>query len=285
MKKIGKAAVTAFLAGLLTAGIMGSPAVSAADNSGENLVGVSDTAAAPTTEAGNILPPNISKPGSSSGSAFTTASNGHKVAIDPGHQGNWIDMSDPEPVAPGSSETKARATTGTTGVYSGLNEFELNLQVSLLLKEELIKRGYEVVMTREDNDANISNMERAQLAANEGAEILVRIHANGSDDHSVNGALVMVPSPENPYVGHLYSQCYSLGENILNAYCAGTGFASLGIQYYDNMSGINWSTIPVTILEMGFMSNESDDLTMADSSFWPVMAEGVANGIDSYFAQ
>lgn len=282
MHKLKKAAAAVFFAGLFAAGIAGASAVSASDSSAENLVGVDH---APVTEEGNILPPNISKPGSSSGNAFGTSLNGHKVAIDPGHQGNWVDMSAQEPMAPGSSETKAKATTGTTGVYSGLHEFELNLQVSLLLKEELISRGYEVVMTREDNDTAISNMERAQLAANEGAEILVRIHANGSDDHSVNGTLAMVPSPDNPYVGHLYSQCYSLGESVLNAYCENTGFTNLGVQYYDNMSGINWSTIPVTILEMGFMSNESDDLTMADSSFWPVMAEGIANGIDNYFAQ
>lgn len=282
MNHIKKTAAAALLTGLLAAGITGS-CLAAPSSSTETLAGVSDTVSQPAEE-GNILPPNIQKPGASSDNSFATAQNGHKVAIDPGHQGNWVDMSAPEPMAPGSSEMKAKATTGTSGVYSGLHEFELNLQVSLLLKEELISRGYEVVMTREDNDTAISNMERAQLAANEGAEILVRIHANGSDDHSVNGTLAMVPSPENPYVGHLYNQCYSLGENVLNGYCDSTGFANLGIQYYDNMSGINWSTIPVTILEMGFMTNEHDDLTMADSSFWPVMAEGIANGIDSYFA-
>ena len=52
----------------------------------------------------------------------------------------------------------------------------------------------------------------------------------------------------------------------------------------DTMTGINWSTIPVTIIEMGFMSNQSDDTTMADSSFQDRMAEGIANGIDAYFA-
>ena len=209
--------------------------------------------------------------------------NGWKVAIDPGHQGSWVDMSDLEPSAPGSSEMKAKATTGTTGKFSGLNEYELNLSVSVLLKEELESRGYEVVMTREDHDTAISNKERAELAADQGADILVRIHANGSEDTSVNGALSMVPSQDNPYVGYMYEDCYALGEDILTAYCDRTGFANDGVQYYDNMSGINWSTIPVTILEMGFMSNQNDDLLMADETFQPVMAEGIANGIDTYF--
>lgn len=209
--------------------------------------------------------------------------NGWKVAIDPGHQGSWVDMSELEPSAPGSSEMKAKATTGTTGKFSGLNEYELNLQVSLLLREELEDRGYEVVMTREDHDTAISNKERAELAAAEGADILVRIHANGSEDTSVNGALAMVPSQSNPYVGYMYEECYTLGEDVLNAYCEKTGLANDGVQYYDNMSGINWSTIPVTILEMGFMSNQNDDLLMADETFQPVMAEGIADGIDVYF--
>ena len=215
--------------------------------------------------------------------SVTEKLNGWKVAIDPGHQGSWVDMSAQEPSAPGSSETKAKATTGTTGKFSGLNEYELNLQVSLLLRDELEDRGYEVVMTREDHDTAISNKERAELAAAEGADILVRIHANGSDDTSVNGALAMVPSQSNPYVGYMYEECYELGEDILKAYCESTGIADDGVQYYDNMSGINWSTIPVTILEMGFMSNQNDDLLMADETFQPVMADGIANGIDDYF--
>ena len=215
--------------------------------------------------------------------SVTEKQNGWKVAIDPGHQGSWVDMSAQEPSAPGSSETKAKATTGTTGKFSGLNEYELNLQVSLLLRDELEDRGYEVVMTREDHDTAISNKERAELAAAEGADILVRIHANGSEDTSVNGALAMVPSQSNPYVGYMYDECYELGEDILKAYCESTGIADDGVQYYDNMSGINWSTIPVTILEMGFMSNQNDDLLMADESFQPVMAEGIADGIDAYF--
>lgn len=211
--------------------------------------------------------------------------NGWKVAIDPGHQGSWVDMSAQEPIAPGAAETKAKATTGTQSPYTGYCEYELNLEVSLLVRQELEKRGYEVVMTREDHDTAISNSERAQLAAEEGADILVRVHANGSDDHSVNGALTMVPSQQNLYIGNLYEECYTLGESILTSYCEATGFANLGVQYYDNMSGINWSTIPVTILEMGFMSNEAEDAAMEDEKFWPMMAKGIADGIDDYFDQ
>ena len=205
------------------------------------------------------------------------------VAIDPGHQGNWVDMSEKEPNGPGSSEMKAKATTGTQGSFSGKAEYELNLEISLLLRDELEKRGYRVILTREDNDTAISNAERAQMAYEEGGDIYVRIHANGSDDAGVQGALAMVPSSNNPYIPELAEDSYTLAECILSAYCEKASFTSLGIQYYDNMTGINWSKLPVMILEMGFMTNQSDDLRMSDASVQLLMAEGIADGIDLYF--
>ena len=194
-------------------------------------------------------------------------------------------MSDQEPLGPGSSEMKAKASTGTSGWYTGIPEYQLNLDVSLALQSELQSRGYAVVMTRTDNDTAISNAERAEKAYQEGGDVYVRIHANGSEDTSVSGALAMVPSPENPYVAYLADDSYALGECILSAYCEETGFGNLGVQYYDNMTGINWSRIPVMILEMGFMTNESDDTSMADADMRIRMVNGIANGIDRYFGR
>lgn len=213
----------------------------------------------------------------------TAASNGHTVGIDPGHQGFDVDMSDLEPLGPGSSEMKAKASTGTQGTYSGVPEYQLNLDISLKLKDLLEERGYEVVMTRTDNDTAISNKERAEYVAANGAEIYVRIHANGDDSHTASGALTMAPSSENPYIPQLSEESFRLSQCILDSYCAVTGLKNLGVQYYDNMTGINWSSVPVTILEMGFMTNEYDDLQMNDPAFQDTMVEGIANGIDAYF--
>lgn len=210
---------------------------------------------------------------------------GHVVGIDPGHQGPNVDMSATEPNGPGSAEMKAKATSGTSGAYSGIGEYQLNLDVSLKLQQILQERGYRVIMTRTDNDTAISNAERALLAADEGAEIYVRIHANGSDDHGVQGALSMCPSQDNPYVSELYGDSLRLSQNLLDAYCAATGFENRGVQFYDNMTGINWSKVPVSILEMGFMTNEHDDMAMADEQFQQTMAKGIADGIDAYFGQ
>ena len=204
--------------------------------------------------------------------------------IDPGHQSESVDMSAPEPNGPGSSEMKAKCTSGTQGTYSGVPEYQLNLEVSLQLKDELEQRGYQVVMTRTDNETAISNMERAQYAASQDAEIYVRIHANGDDSHTASGALTMSPSQNNPYIPQLFEQSDRLSRCIIDSYCAATGFQNLGIQYTDTMTGINWSTVPVTILEMGFMTSQNDDLKMNDAEFQKTMVQGIANGIDSYFA-
>ncbi len=159
-------------------------------------------------------------------------------------------------------------TSGTSGCVSGLDEYQLNLTVSLKLRDELVNRGYTVYMTRETHDVNISNKERAEFATEHGGDILVRIHANGSENSSVSGALTMAPSEGNPFLSSdLISKSQLLSQNIIDAYTASTGFASQGVYITDEMSGINWSTMPVTIVEMGYMSNPSDDAAMAD----PVM--------------
>ncbi len=216
----------------------------------------------------------------------TNAGKGNRtVSIDPGHQGSWVDMSALEPIGPGASERKAKSSAGTQGICSGMPEYELNLQISLQLRDELLSRGYGVILTREDNDKAISNSERATLAWESRAAIYVRIHANASGKPKMSGALAMVPSPSNPYVADLAGDSHLLAEDILQAYCGKTGFPSRGIQYYDNMTGMNWSRVPVMILEMGFMTNESDDLRMEDPSVQAQMVLGIADGIDQYFSQ
>ena len=205
------------------------------------------------------------------------------VAIDPGHQGESIDMSAEEPVGPGASETKAKATGGTVGRFSGIPEYQLNLEISLALEAELKKRGYRVVLMRRDNETAISNSERAGLASSEKADIFIRIHANGAEDTEASGALAIVPSSSNPYVPELSEPSEKLADIILKHYCEVTGFTNLGVQYSDSYSGNNWATMPVVLFEMGYMSNAHDDALMADPDFRKKMVCGLADGIDAYF--
>lgn len=209
---------------------------------------------------------------------------GKKIAIDPGHQGPNVNMSDKEPLGPGSTEMKVKATGGTQGKFTGVPEYELNMDISRQLQTELEKRGYQVMLTRQDHETAISNKERAELATQWGADIYVRIHGNGSENSSVHGAMSMVPSKDNPFVSHLHEKSYALGEAVIQAYCDSCGMKNNGVQLFDNMTGINWSSVPVIILEMGFMTNETDDKNMQNAEYQERMVQGIANGIDHYFA-
>ena len=206
------------------------------------------------------------------------------VVIDAGHQKQA--MSATEPNAPGSNVMKAKVTAGTTGSFTHIPEHELNLAVALLLRDVLVERGYRVVMLRETADVGISNRERAELANQTVGQtdgILVRIHANGSDDSAVAGALTICQTAANP-TAKCYRESRALSEAVLDAYCEKTQMKKRSIWETDTMTGINWCTVPSVILEMGFMTNKEEDETMATTAFRAAAAEGVAVGIDRYFA-
>jgi len=203
------------------------------------------------------------------------------IAIDPGHQakGNF----ELEPIGPGASQSKAKVASGTQGVSTKVPEYKLTLEVSLKLREELLTRGYKVFMIRETDDVNISNRERAAMATEAGADIFVRIHADGSENSSVNGILTICPTIDNPYISQLYVQSRALSEDILDAMVAVTGAKKRGVSEVDNMSGINWSTIPVTIVEMGLMTNLTEDQLMQTEEYQQKLVIGIADGIEQYF--
>ena len=219
-------------------------------------------------------------PASSAPPSFPAA--GHVVCLDPGHQ-KKVDLST-EPEAPGSSVMKVKNPGGATGVSTKIPEYRLNMAVADRLRQKLQAEGVKVVLTRTDDSADISNVQRAQAANACGAEIFLRIHADSADDPAVKGATMLIPGGEFIHDAALLAESKKVGQYLLDSYIAATGAKSRGFSVRSDMTGFNWCTRPMVLLEMGFMSSPDEDRLLNTDAYQEKIADGLADGVNRYFA-
>ena len=208
--------------------------------------------------------------------AGTLPLSGVIIGIDPGHQARA--NLDREPIAPGSGETKYKVSGGTQGVVTKVPEYEVVLKIGLLLRTALEAQGAEVYMTRETNDVDISNIERAQMMNEAGAHVVLRLHLNGGMSESTRGIGAFVKSK-----GSGAEESYAIAETLLAALGETTGARIEQIQVYDTYTGLNWSEVPSILLEMGYMSNPDEDRLLNTEEYQALLVEGIVRGLTGYF--
>lgn len=203
------------------------------------------------------------------------------VCLDPGH--GITDAHAQEPISPLSDETKAAYVSGASGEQ--ITEEALNLQVALGLRDKLLALDAQVILTRETNEATVSNIERAQIANEAGATCCIRIHADGIDDRSVHGVSVLIPAGELLGTPSIVQPSRTLGQLMVDAVAAQTGAKNRGLTERRDLTGFNWSEVPCVLLEMGFLSNPDEESRMIDPAYQQQIIEGVAQALIQWRAQ
>lgn len=206
---------------------------------------------------------------------------GHKIALDPGQQEKA--MTEDEPIGPGASTMVDKMSYGATSTTTGKREYEWSLAFTLKVKEELMARGYDVFMTREENNVELSNADRAKLANESGAQIYISIQADAASNVDAKGIYAQIPSKSNSFIGSMYEDCKSMAGFIQSALIEATGAKDRGLSETDKVTTLNWSKIPVTVLQLGFMSNKEEDKNLWSEDYQKKMVKAICDGIDAYF--
>ncbi|MBI4744506.1 MAG: N-acetylmuramoyl-L-alanine amidase [Actinobacteria bacterium] len=166
---------------------------------------------------------------------------------------------------------------GATGISSGTPEYKITLSIALKLKRLLENKGIKVIMTRESNNVNISNSERAQIANKAKADLSVRIHADGNANSFVNGYSVFYPE-KNLWTEEIYIESRRAAQLISNELSI-TGAKNNGITPRGDLTGFNWSKVTSVLVETGFLSNPNEDKLLNNDAYQEKIAQGIFNGI------
>jgi N-acetylmuramoyl-L-alanine amidase len=212
---------------------------------------------------------------------LTTAAPAHAappvICIDPGHE-RTPDLST-ERIGPGSDTYKIKDGGGTAG------EATVVLQISKKLRKILVRRGYEVIMTRttmEFDRGNGGNIARAKFCNRHEAALMVRVHADGADESGVHGARTLYPAWHKGWTGDILPESKVAAARMQRAYVAKTGAKDLGLQRRADLTGFNWANVPAILVETGFMTNPTEGRRLKTDRYQWKVAHGLANGTSAF---
>lgn len=200
------------------------------------------------------------------------------IVIDPGHATKG-DLS-MEPIGPGDTKQKYKQTGGAFGYKTRIPEYKVNMQVAKKLKKYLTEKGYNVLMTKKSNDKVMANSDRAKVGNESNAGLVIRIHADSSTNHKAEGASMLIPA-NNKYCENFYEESKAFGEVILNTVTKEVGMKNRGLIERTDISGFNWSSVPVILIEIGFLSNEKEEILLSSESYQDKIANTIVKGLEA----
>ena len=199
------------------------------------------------------------------------------VVLDPGHDLR-VNLRT-EPIGPGSETRKILDGGGTRGTVTGIREADLNLAVGLRLRALLERAGIRVVMTRTTTShTSMGNIARAQFANRAHAALFLRIHADGVSDPGVAGTHTLYPAFHAGWTDDVYAASRRAAVIVQRELVRALGFPDRGLQRRADFTGFNWSDVPVILVEMGFMTNPTEDRLLATQAYRERAAVGLCRG-------
>jgi N-acetylmuramoyl-L-alanine amidase len=166
--------------------------------------------------------------------------------------------------------------TYTDGNNIKIKEKELNLKVSLLLQDMLKESGVHVELTRQE-DKEISLEDRMELAENLNASLLVSVHYESNPDSTQKGTLTRYNSSNDEAVYGITGQ--KAAQLIHNKATKGLETEDAGMMAMSKSIKYDSLKMPAVIIELAFMSNESDRKRLITEEFSLKAAKALHDGI------
>ena len=206
------------------------------------------------------------------------AATGPVVVIDPGHDAR--ENLATEPIGPASATRKIKDGGGTSGIVTGTREADLVLAVSTRLRDLLRSAGVPVVMTRTRTDGpSMGNVARARIANRAGAALFLRVHADGHPSGSVRGTHTLTPALRRGWTDDVYVPSRRAASLVQVELVRALGFPDRGVAERSDFTGFNWADVPVILVELGFMTNPTEDLLLRRSAVRDRAALGLCRGV------
>jgi N-acetylmuramoyl-L-alanine amidase len=215
---------------------------------------------------------------------------GITVGIDPGHNGgNASDPSFINHLIWNGRESETCDTTGTQ-TAGGYTEARFNLNVARYLRAALLADGARVVMTRTNNHGVGPCVDRrAQILNDSGARVAIDIHADGGPAWG-RGFTVLEPIADGPN-DHVIRSSQRFGHDVRAAVLAHTSmpvsdyYGSNGIEFRNDLAGLNLTTVPKVLLESGNMVNATDAALLTSPRFQRQLAAALLSAILAFLGK